>query len=437
MAELAAPTITPEYAALNRDLHEREERYGAGAHRKRDALVEIMGEYEAESVLDYGCGKGSLAASLPGVDIREYDPAIAGKDSLPEQADVVACLDVLEHVEPDLLDNVLADIQRLARRAVFLTIATRKSTRELADGRNAHLIQEDADWWRERLGRFFAINGEFVDGLEYCVAARPLHEIGRINSVMAVSHEDRCAQVEENCRRVRHRLAAEGRQPIHGRTAQLVCYGPSLVDTIVDAINMADEPGVDTFTVSGAHKFCIDRGLVPYAQMDCDPRRHKVTQIGDAHPQVRYWLASCVHPSYIDHVAGGLETRLWHAYNGEDSHRHLFTVEPTAHMVVGGGSVGLRAMSLLYALGYRKFDIHGLDSSFRGEAQWAGEHHGKRKPVVEVTTPDGRKFLTSPALILYYRYFFKQLYQMDDAEIHLRGDGLLQHAMRIANAGRN
>lgn len=433
----AAPTITPAYAALNSDLHEADPRYGSGAHRKRDALVDVMGEYEAESVLDYGCGKGTLAIALPGIDIREYDPAIPGKNARPEQADVVACLDVLEHVEPDLLDNVLADIQGLARRVVFLSIATRKSTQTLADGRNAHLIQEDAEWWRARLEPFFAIKAELVDGLEYCVVARPLHEIGRIHGVMAVSHEDRSRQVEENCPRVLKRLAVEGSAPAHGRTAQLICYGPSLVDTIIDAINMADEPGVDTFTVSAAHKFCIDRGLVPYAQIDCDPRRHKVTQMGDAHPHVRYWLASCVHPSYVEHVASGRETALWHAYNGEDSHRHLFTVEPKAHMVVGGGSVGLRAISLLYALGYRKFDIHGLDSSFRGELQHAGEHHGKRKPMVEVALPDGRKFITSPALILYYRYFFDQLQLMHDAEIHLRGDGMLQHAMRIANAGRN
>jgi hypothetical protein len=47
--------------------------------------------------------------------------------------------------------------------------------------------------------------------------------------------------------------------------------------------------------------------------------------------------------------------------------------------------------------------------------------------------PDGRKFLTSPALILYYRYFFKQLYWMPDATVELHGDGMLQHAMRIAN----
>jgi hypothetical protein len=429
-----APTITPEYAELNRRLHDKNVKYGSGAHRKVDAVLELMGEHDAENVLDYGCGKGTLAAALPGIDIREYDPAIPGKDEAPQPADIVVCLDVLEHVEPDLLDNVLTDIQRLARKAVLLTIATRPSTQTLADGRNAHLIQEDAAWWRARLAPLFEITAELVqEGFEYCVAARPLHEIGQIKSVMAVSSVDRQAQVEENCRRVSARLLPHGVHPVHGRKAQVLCYGPSLVDTIVDAITTSEEPGVDTFTVSAAHGFAIDRGIIPYAHMDCDPRRHKVTQMGQAHPRVRYWLASCVHPSYLDHVDIGREVSLWHAYNGEDSAQHIARFEPGSFMVVGGGSVGLRSLSLLYAMGYRSFQIHGMDSSFRGEAQWAGEHHGKRKPEVQVTMPDGRKFLTSPALILYYRYFFKQLYWMPDATVELHGDGMLQHAMRIAN----
>jgi hypothetical protein len=187
----------------------------------------------------------------------------------------------------------------------------------------------------------------------------------------------------------------------------------------------------DIFTVSAAHGFLVNLGIIPHAHLDCDPRPHKVTQMGPAHHEVRYWLASCVHPSYLDHVAGGLETRLWHAYNADESRQFLNReIDPAAHMVIGGGSIGLRALALLYGLGYRRFDIHGMDCSFRGEQHYAGEHHGKRKDAVTVRTVDGREFETSPALILYFRYFFKQMLWMHGADVHLCGDGMLQHAVR-------
>jgi hypothetical protein len=40
-----------------------------------------------------------------------------------------------------------------------------------------------------------------------------------------------------------------------------------------------------------------------------------------------------------------------------------------------------------------------------------------------------RWFETSAVLILYARFFYKQLTMMPDAVIHLHGDGLLQHMM--------
>ncbi len=83
--------------------------------------------------------------------MREYDPAIEGKDGRPVFADLVVCTDVLEHIEPDRLDNVLTHLRTLARRAVFVVINTQPSNKTLTDGRNAHLIVEPAVWWYERL----------------------------------------------------------------------------------------------------------------------------------------------------------------------------------------------------------------------------------------------------------------------------------------------
>jgi 2-polyprenyl-3-methyl-5-hydroxy-6-metoxy-1,4-benzoquinol methylase len=69
-------------------------------------------------------------------------------DAAPEPHDIVACTDVLEHIEPDCLDDVLKDIRRCTKKVAFLLIATRPAIKVLADGRNAHLIQQPYTWWR-------------------------------------------------------------------------------------------------------------------------------------------------------------------------------------------------------------------------------------------------------------------------------------------------
>ncbi|MFC3694229.1 methyltransferase domain-containing protein [Chenggangzhangella methanolivorans] len=159
----AGPLITEAYRQANAELHERTPNYGAYSARWADEVQRLVEEFSAADVLDYGCGKGKLAASLPEIAFVEYDPAVPGKDAPPPACDLVVCTDVLEHIEPELLDNVLADIARLARKAAFLNISTRAAGKTLPDGRNAHLIVEPPDWWRARLGAHFEIKAWRVE----------------------------------------------------------------------------------------------------------------------------------------------------------------------------------------------------------------------------------------------------------------------------------
>lgn len=144
--------ISHEYVELQKALHATPRGYG-GNGRKWAQWVQLFADkYDCGSVLDYGCGQGSLKAALSGqLTCREYDPAIEGKDFPPSFADMVNVTDVLEHIEPEKLDNVLEHIRSLARKAVFVVISLKPSNKVLADGRNAHLIVEDQAWWRTRL----------------------------------------------------------------------------------------------------------------------------------------------------------------------------------------------------------------------------------------------------------------------------------------------
>lgn len=145
--------FTPEYAHLQVKLHERPD-YGISGAKHADKIIDMARSMGTRDVLDYGCGKGLLAKSLP-FAIREYDPFIDGKNSEPSAANLVVCSDVLEHIEPACLGDVLEHIHSLTNIALFVDIATRTANKQLADGRNAHLIIEKPLWWLNRLAIWF------------------------------------------------------------------------------------------------------------------------------------------------------------------------------------------------------------------------------------------------------------------------------------------
>lgn len=148
--------ISPKYGDLQRELHARPNGYGGKGDKWAPAVRTLRATYDAHSILDYGCGEGSLKNALRdliplGIRIDEYDPGVDDKLGWPGFADLVVCTDVLEHIEPDKLANVLAHLRVLARKAVFVVVATRPSNKTMADGRNAHLIIESEAWWAARM----------------------------------------------------------------------------------------------------------------------------------------------------------------------------------------------------------------------------------------------------------------------------------------------
>lgn len=146
--------ITEYYKNQNAQLH-RETKWGESGQKSADivyAAFEILG---IKDMLDYGCGRGTLKTMLEKfgleAEIREYDPAIPGKDALPAPADFVACTDVLEHVEPECIDAVLDHIFELTGRYAYFIISCKEASRLLPDGRNAHILVQPPKWWLAKL----------------------------------------------------------------------------------------------------------------------------------------------------------------------------------------------------------------------------------------------------------------------------------------------
>lgn len=143
--------ISPEYKEMNKTLHEQHPEYGISGQRYTEIAREVS-KWGRRDVLDYGCGKATLSNALgPAYKVTNYDPCIPGRDTPPEPHEIVVCTDVMEHIEPEFVDDVLRDIRRLTKDMAFFSIYMKEALKVLPDGRNAHISQHPYEWWKEHL----------------------------------------------------------------------------------------------------------------------------------------------------------------------------------------------------------------------------------------------------------------------------------------------
>lgn len=142
--------ISPEYAEEQKALHAKGN-YGTASLQYGRIVSTLVEQTQAKTLLDYGCGSMQNLKTVLDCEVlyRGYDPAVP-QFSRKEPSDLVTCIDVLEHIEPDLLDNVLDDLMMLTDKWAFVTVHTGPAVKTLRDGRNAHLIQKPASWWLPR-----------------------------------------------------------------------------------------------------------------------------------------------------------------------------------------------------------------------------------------------------------------------------------------------
>jgi cyclopropane fatty-acyl-phospholipid synthase-like methyltransferase len=118
-------------------------------------LEKFIKDKKPQSILDFGCGKGKLVGKIketyPDIDVRGYDPANSEFDGSIDdvRVDMIISSDVLEHVEPEYIDDTLKFLQTKSKFFYHL-IACSPAKLILPDGRNAHLIVENDQWWRQR-----------------------------------------------------------------------------------------------------------------------------------------------------------------------------------------------------------------------------------------------------------------------------------------------
>ena len=118
-------------------------------------IVDLVQDWNAESLLDFGCGKAEGYLEYKhhehwGIMPSLYDPAIPEYQNLPEGTfDGVISFDVMEHIPKEQIPETFDQIFSRADKFVFLGIATSPAEAVLPNGDNAHCTVEPIGWWEE------------------------------------------------------------------------------------------------------------------------------------------------------------------------------------------------------------------------------------------------------------------------------------------------
>jgi len=141
--------------------------------------ITILDGLKCGTLIDVGCGRGEvvdlanrMGFSAVGYEAVEYlcDGSLIMNGMLPNVAcqwnaggeivpimtwEIVTCLDVLEHVEPEITEDSIRNLRAICTREAFITISTIPD--EDKDGVQLHInIREPIEWHR-LLKKYFTI----------------------------------------------------------------------------------------------------------------------------------------------------------------------------------------------------------------------------------------------------------------------------------------
>jgi hypothetical protein len=214
------------------------------------------------------------------------------------------------------------------------------------------------------------------------------------------------------------------------------------LNLFVDEIKERRALGAKLITLNGAYNWCLERGLVPSAQIIVDAREFNQRFVEPVVDDCRYFIASQCHPRVFEHLPKD-RTYIWHA-SATDIKDLLDEQYETWFSVPGGSSVLLRAIPLLRTLGYHMFHLYGCDSC----VMWSPDdleqrHHAYPQPendpgvALPTTLPDGKIFYAHPWMISQCHEMMELIGKMGDLfDLEIHGDGLLKHMLEVgASAG--
>lgn len=417
------------------------------------------------TVIDFGAGtgRGAIALALFGclkvkmVDFASncLDPfvrdALKTQDhalsftqhdlTLPFPTDFTAeygyCTDVMEHIPPHQVDQVLANVLHTAQH-VFFQISCVDDVCGKIIGHPLHLSVHPYEWWLKKLQQFDAVVHWSQDCQSHCMFYVSAWLQGKdfVNAgVLNTGEEELLANVKTNVANGWKQALPHQANDIE---VAILAGGPSLNEHL-DEIQYLKSQGAKIVTLNGAYNWAQAHDLWPVSTIVVDAREFNKRFTHPVDERNLYLIASQCHPMLLDGLPKE-RTFLWHT-NVNAIREILDAQYEQWYNTPGGTTVLLRAIPLLRMLGYRRFHLFGADSCVRTRSEdnsVYAEHHAytqienDRDLVVPVTCGD-RIFQCHPWQIAQATEFMGLVKVFgDEVELEIYGDGLLAH---IVNTG--
>lgn len=237
---------------------------------------------------------------------------------------------------------------------------------------------------------------------------------------MSVLIVDTNVSVEKRADNIRSAMKRGARQfkpsQPHDRTCILVGGGPSVQNELFTIAALS--PLGEIFAVNNVPRYLGERGIEADVHVLMDAHQIVADFVAPEFRCVRYYASQC-EPSVLDKA--GNELIIWHAAS-----MALDGIEGVNNIVGGGSTTATRAIYLAYGLGYRNFQLFGLDSSFDNDRQHCYKQ-GDYEDVLDVHCGD-ETFKSSPQMIAQAEDFKTIIPEMIKAgcSVTIHGIGLLR-----------
>jgi hypothetical protein len=208
----------------------------------------------------------------------------------------------------------------------------------------------------------------------------------------------------------------------HDGVAVIVGGGPSM-KPLLPMIAGHKAAGQAIFAVNGTIPSLASVDVTPDYFVLLDARSHNK---GFVHPNkaTKYLIASQCSQGVFD-ALDGHDVTLWHpAYPGIQD----YIGDRLCALIGGGTTVGLQAMSIAFAMGYRHIHLYGFDSSYsKGGDGHAYEQTANAADPRESYWVGGKEYISTPWMARQAMEFQTAAQQLadEDAIIQVHGHGLL------------
>lgn len=153
--------------------------------------------------------------------------------------------------------------------------------------------------------------------------------------------------------------------------------GPSL-ETEFDRLDELYYEKCKVVSVNGTHDWLVERGVYPSIHVMLDARETNARFVANPLPNCQYFVASQCHPAIFDALEGHKVT-IFHSDYADENEEVAKVLKDyylgRYHVVIGGSTVGLRAIMLTRMLGFIHQHIFGFDSCWMED-----KHHAYEQP---------------------------------------------------------